>query len=228
MEFQNHDVLNDEASREFLKGRGIKALPVTIVDDEKVVIGYYPRKLVEVLELETAVDLASSAQWLAEKYEAILSAASRTAGQLMPVELDEAPAWRPRTLRELLLHIISFPELAWRAHEHGSMSKEDMEASHEKTSQIKSPKQIAEYGHEVSENVTAFLKSGNTSGFERVVPAHYGGEVTVLELLHIILRHSTHHLKQVYHIMETDLKIKPEKPASAADFEGISTPEELI
>ena len=80
MEFQNHDVLNDEASREFLKCRGIKALPVTIVDDEKVVIGYYPRKLVEVLELETAVDLSSSAQWLAEKYDAILSAASRDRG----------------------------------------------------------------------------------------------------------------------------------------------------
>ena len=228
MEFQNHDVLNDEASREFLKGRGIKALPVTIVDDEKVVIGYYPRKLVEVLELETAVDLSSSAQWLAEKYDAILSAASRAAGQLFPAELDEAPEWRPRTLRQLLLHIISFPELAWQAHEHGSMSKEDMEASHEKTSQIRSPKQIADYGHEVRENVTAFLNSGNTAGFERVVPAHYGGEVTVLELLHIILRHSTHHLKQAYHIMETDLKVKPEKPASAADFEGISTPEDLI
>ena len=108
------------------------------------------------------------------------------------------------------------------------MSTEDMEASRKKTSQISSPIAIADYAQEVQGDVVEFLYSGNTEGFDRGVPAHYGGEVTVVELLQITLRHSTHHLKQTYYFMETDLKIKPEKPASTADFEGISTPEELI
>jgi hypothetical protein len=61
-----------------------------------------------------------------------------------------------------------------------------------------------------------------------VVPAHYGGEVTVLELLNIILSHSTHHLKQVYWFMETELGISPANPATEDDLEGIFTPAQLI
>jgi hypothetical protein len=76
--------------------------------------------------------------------------------------------------------------------------------------------------------VTEFLSSGKDESFDRVVPAHYGGEVTVVELLNIILSHSTHHLKQVYWFMETELGVKPENPASPKDFEGIITPEKLI
>ena len=61
-----------------------------------------------------------------------------------------------------------------------------------------------------------------------MVPAHYGGEVTVVELLNIILSHSTHHLKQVYWFMEAALGVQPEQRASADDMEGIVTPEALI
>ena len=72
--------------------------------------------------------------------------------------------------------------------------------------------------------IIAFLNSDNTEGFEREVPAHYGGEVTVLELLNIVLSHSTHHLKQVYHYMTTDLGMTLDNPATDADLEGIQTP----
>ena len=61
-----------------------------------------------------------------------------------------------------------------------------------------------------------------------MVPAHYGGEVTVLELLNIILSHSTHHLKQVYYFMQEDLGLTLENPATEADMEGIVTPDALI
>ena len=61
-----------------------------------------------------------------------------------------------------------------------------------------------------------------------MVPAHYGGEVTVLELLNIILRHSTHHLMQAYSFIEQELGVSPQDPATEEDREGIATPEELI
>ena len=90
------------------------------------------------------------------------------------------------------------------------------------------PASIAEDGVQVRHVVTEFWSSGKDESFDRVVPAHYGGEVTVVELLNIILSHSTHHLKQVYWFMETELGVKPENPASPKDFEGIITPEKLI
>ena len=126
------------------------------------------------------------------------------------------------------MHIMSFPEVAYLSHKVGSMSQEDMRASDERLKDIYTADEMVKYGDQVRKDIIAFLNSGNNEAFDREVPAHYGGEVTVLELLNIILSHSTHHLKQVYHYMQTNLGVTPEAPASEADFEGIQTPEALF
>jgi hypothetical protein len=198
------------------------------VDDAEVIIGFYPKKLVPALKLDIRVDLSGKTAWLAEKYDKILSAAIRATGQLSPAELEQQVPWRPQTVRSLILHIISFPELACLSHQHGSMSTEDMRASNERLKSVATVEAITQYGEGVRRNVIAFLKSNNTTAFDRVVPAHYGGEVTVLELLNIILSHSTHHLRQLYWHMENGLGITLQDPATKRDMAGIPTPEALI
>jgi uncharacterized damage-inducible protein DinB len=193
-----------------------------------LIIGYYPKKLIPALNLNVELDLSGKTSWLATKYEAILQATTRAALQLTTEQLQQTVSWRPETLRDTIMHILSFPELAWRSHEHGSMSTEDMRACKESLRHIVGAEAMAEYGDNVRRDITSFLNNGNNDAFDRVVPAHYGGEVTVVELLNIILSHSTHHLKQVYWFMETELGVKPEQPASANDMEGIVTPEALI
>ena len=108
------------------------------------------------------------------------------------------------------------------------MSQDDMRASDERLTDVYTAEQMVEYGNGVRNAIVAFLQSGNVDAFDLEVPAHYGGEVTVLELLNIILSHSPHHLKQTYHYMKNDLGITPENPASDEDFEGINTPEALF
>ena len=211
-----------------MKSRGIKAVPVTVIDNDEVIIGYYPRKLIPALNLDVELDLSGKTSWLATKYDAILQATNRATIQLTGEQLQQSVSWRPETLRDTIMHILSFPELAWRSHEHGSMSTEDMRACKESLRHIVKAEAMVEYGDSVRRDITSFLNSGNNDAFDRVVPAHYGGEVTVVELLNIILSHSTHHLKQVYWFMETELGVKPEQPASADDLEGIVTPEVLI
>ena len=103
-----------------------------------------------------------------------------------------------------------------------------MAASNQRLKDVVSVEAINEYGEGVLKNIEEFLASGNDEAFDRVVPAHYGGEVTVLELLNIILSHSTHHLKQVYYFMEKDLQLTLKDPATDADLEGIVTPDALI
>ena len=203
-------------------------MPVTVIDDDEVIIGYYPRKLIPALNLTIEPDLSGKTTWLSEKYDAILQATNRATLQLSSEHLQQMVAWRPETLRDTIMHILSFPELAWRSHEHGSMSTDDMKACKDRLQNIVDPKGITEYGDKVRQDVTEFLNNGDNESFDRVVPAHYGGEVTVVELLNIILSHSTHHLKQVYWFMETELGIKPQNAASAQDFEGIIPPEKLI
>ena len=199
-----------------------------MVDDTEIIIGYYPRKLIDILQLTAQVELSGRAEWMADKYDRILNATLRATLQLSPEQLQREVAWRPETLRDTIVHILSFPELAWLSHRTGSMTPEDMQACRERLAGVNQPAEIADYGRGVISSLTAFLKDQDTAALNRVVPAHYGGEVTVEELLNIILSHSTHHLKQVYWFMETTLGVAPANPATAADFEGIFTPEALI
>ena len=213
---------------EYLRSRNIKSVPVTIVDDDDVIIGYYPKKLVPALNLNIQVDLSGKTDWLSEKYTGILGAAMRATCQLSEDQLAGMIPWRPQSARDLIVHVMSFPELAYLSHEHGSMSTEDMAASNQRLKSVVSADAIVNYGEGVLKDIREFLASGKEESFDRVVPAHYGGEVTVLELLNIILSHSTHHLKQVYYFMEQDLGLTLENPATEADMEGIVTPDALI
>ena len=219
----------DEAARAYLHSRGITALPVTIIDDEQVIIGYYPKKLIPALHLEVQVDLSGKTSWLAEKYDAMLGATVRAVRQLSDAQLQQRLPWRERwMLRDLMLHVLSFPELAWRSHQHGSMSTEDMQASNARLKAVMTSEAIAAYGDGVRQQLLAFLQSNDTAAFDRVVPAHYGGEVTVLELLTIILSHSTHHLKQAYWFIGNELDVALVDPATDDDLEGIATPAALF
>ena len=212
-----------------MKSRGVLSAPVTIIDGTEVIIGYYPKKLIPALGLEDApIDLSGRTAWLAEKYQLILDAAARATLELTEEQLAKPVQWRPELLRDTLLHIVSFPQLAYTSRTRGSMSTEDMRACKESVSHRVTPAEIDEYAKQVAEGIAVFLNSEDTEGFDRVVPAHYGGEVTVLELLNIILSHSTHHLKQVYWYMDDQLGQAARSPATADDMEGIFTPAQLI
>ncbi|MCH2510610.1 MAG: DinB family protein [Dehalococcoidia bacterium] len=203
-------------------------MPVTIIDDAEVIIGYYPKKLIPALKLNVKIDLSSKTSWLAEKYDIVLNGAIRATQQLTDSQLQQEVPWRPWSVRDCIVHIISFPELAWLSHKQGSMTPDDMAASNVRIKDVATVETIIQYGHGVLANIDEFLKNGDTASFDRVVPAHYGGEVTVVELLNIILSHSTHHLKQIYYYMEQDLGITPLDPVTEADTEGIVTPTALI
>ena len=203
--------------------------PVTIIDGTEVIIGYYPKKLIPALGLADApIDLSGRTAWLADKYRRILDAAARVTLELSAEQLAQPVQWRPELLRDTLVHIVSFPELAATSRTRGSMSTADMRACRESLAHLSQPREIADYAGQVADHIVAFLHSGDTEGFDRVVPAHYGGEVTVLELLNIILSHSTHHLKQVYWFMDTSLGQPAQRPATDEDLEGIFTPAQLI
>jgi len=222
-------VATDEAARAYLHSRGITALPVTIIDDDEVIIGYYPKKLIPALHLDVQVDLSGKTSWLAEKYETMLGATLRAIRQLSNAQLQQRLPWREKwTLRDLMMHVLSFPELAWLSHQHGSMSTDDMRAAGTRLKDIMTSEAIVAYGDGVRQNIIAFLQSNDTAAFERVVPAHYGGEVTVLELLTIILSHSTHHLKQAYWFITNELGVPLINPVTDADLEGIVTPAALF
>lgn len=184
--------------------------------------------MIAALDLDIKIELGSSVEWIADKYERIMAAAVRAAAQLSEDNLEVPVSWRPQTMRQHMLHVLSFPELAYLSHKTGSMTTDDMRANGERIKGITTVAEICEYGQKVGQDISHFFKSAESSDLERVVPAHYGGEVTVLELMNIILRHSTHHLNQAYWFMEETLGISVADKATKEDLEGIATPTELI
>ena len=97
--FQHHDIATDDPARQDLESRGIKAAPVTIIDGQEVIIGYYPRKLIPALNLKVEIDLSGRTSWLAEKYQKILGATLRATQQLSPKQLLTPVPWRPEKIR---------------------------------------------------------------------------------------------------------------------------------
>ena len=202
---------------------------MTIIDDDVVIIGFYPKKLIPALQLDVQVDLSGKTSWLAGKYDTMLGATRRAVQQLSDEQLQQHLPWREHwTLRDLMMHVLSFPELAWRSHQHGSMSTDDMRAASARLRHVMTSEAITAYGDGVRQQLIAFLQSNDTAAFDRVVPAHYGGEVTVLELPSIILSHSTHHLKQAYWFIDHKLGVSLFHPATDEDLEGIATPAALF
>jgi uncharacterized damage-inducible protein DinB len=188
-----------------------------------------PKKLIPALKLDVQVDLSGKTSWLAGKYDTMLGATLRAIRQLSNEQLQQHLPWREHwTLRDLMMHVLSFPELAWLSHQHGSMSTDDMRAASNRLRDVMTSEAIAAYGEGVRQQIIAFLQSNDTAAFDRVVPAHYGGEVTVLELLSIILSHSTHHLKQAYWFIDHELGVSLVNPATEEDLEGIATPTALF
>ena len=227
VQYEHHDLATDTAAVEYLRSRNIKSAPVTIVDDE-VIIGYYPKKLIPALKLNVKVDLSGKTAWLAQKYDKVIDGAIRAATQLTDEQLMAEVPWRPWSVRDVIVHIISFPELAWLSHEHGSMSSEDMAASNERVKDIVTGPQIAAYGKGVQRNIDEFLKSGDTDAYDRVVPAPlrrrgYGGGA------------AEHHPEPQHPPPEADLLVHGrdlgmtlQDPVTEEDLEGIVTPEALI
>ena len=137
--------------------------------------------------------------------------------------------WRAHwTLRDLLMHVLSFPALAWLSHQHGSLSTDDMRAAHARLREVMTCEAIAASGAGVRQHILACVQRNDTVAFDRVVPAHDGGEVTVLALLTIILSHRTHHLQQAYWFMHHELGCSLSNPMTDEDVAGMVTPEALF
>jgi uncharacterized damage-inducible protein DinB len=211
-----------------LKTRGIMSVPVTIVDDATVITGYDPKRLIAALKLNVKVDLSAKTDWLANKYDRILGAIARATRQLPDSALAQDLPWRRQSVRSFIAHIPGDAELAWVSRTRKTASFEQMITHFKGLRHLTTVDELARYCESVRVNLIQFLQSGDTEAFNRIVTAYKGGDVTILELLNFSLRHATHHLKQLYWLMDNSLGIAPEVRATAEDMSDILTPAELF
>ena len=204
----------------------IRTVPVIRAGDE-IIIGFDEARLQQVLGLVEVSDALSS-EWLALKYELVLDALGRAVRQLDPAVLDVEFAERRMSVRAHVLHIAAFAEGGYAAHAHGSFDTDDMFAATARVSRFTDVDDVYSYIAKVRDDIDTFLRSGAKESHERIVSSNYGGQVSVVELLRIMLRHSTHHLRQLYWFMENVLLVAPSAALTQEDLAGIVTPDELF
>jgi uncharacterized damage-inducible protein DinB len=201
-------------------------VPVVKIGGE-MIVGFNEAKLSTIVRF-SGLSPSRDNTWVADRFDVILGRTIDTADQLRSDQLDGLFPQRRMTVRSHLLHILSFAEGGYRAHQTGTFDLNDMMAATASTAALKTSADICGYGETVRDDICTFLRTADTGTLERIVVSHYGGEVSVLEVLRILLRHSTHHLKQLHWYLETDLGVVLVKPLTADDLEGITVPADLF
>jgi uncharacterized damage-inducible protein DinB len=219
-------VFEDERAADFLREHDIKAVPVVVVRNE-IIVGFDERRLTEVLGLRELTSTGGTA-WLASKYEIVFDALVRAVRELGQSRIDLFFAQRQMSVRAHVVHIISFAEGGYLTHTRGRFDADDMLATAMRSAEISSVDDVCDYADRVVRDIANFLRSANPASLDRVVTSHYGGQVSVLEVLRIMLRHSTHHVKQLRWFMESELGIGSESALTAEDLAGIAVPNELF
>ena len=144
-----------------------------------------------------------------------------------PVRTEFSRAARCRAVIRVAVPVAVGPLVIAAAHDSGKFDIDDMFEVMENASRYTGVDDVYSYLIEVRDDIVTFLRSGAKESHERVVSSHYGGQVSVIELLRIMLRHSTHHLCQLYWFMENVLLIRP-SALTAEELAGIVTPSELF
>lgn len=201
-------------------------MPVIRAGDE-IIVGFDEPRLNHALGLVETSE-GHSAEWLAAKYELVLDSLESALRQVGPGALDVEFAQRKMSVRAHILHIAAFAEGGYAAHRCGTFDTDDMFAATARADRFTDADDIGAYVVRVRGDIATFLRTGTEESHARVVLSHYGGEVTVIELLRIMLRHSTHHLRQLHWFMENVLLIVPSAGLTEVDLAGIVTPDELF
>jgi uncharacterized damage-inducible protein DinB len=199
---------------------------VVRVGDE-IIIGFDEARLQQLLGLiDTSTALSN--EWLAAKYELVFDSLVRAVRALGPTGLATPFTQRRMSVRAHVLHIAAFAEGGYLANERGKFDTDDMFAATDRANQMTEVDEICAYVATVRDDIASFLTGAFDERLERVVTSHYGGQVSVVELMRIMLRHSTHHLLQLYWFMENELHIRSPAAPTTDDLAGITTPKGLF
>lgn len=207
-----------------MQALGIRNVPVTVLGG-KVVIGFNRDELIRLFKLSGKKPERVADSRLFETFDKILEAVIRGALQVPPDRLLWRSPDRDRPLKVFCYHILADPDhvldaIAAQRYD-GSFKLTYGEASE----RFRTMEDIARFGEETRSRLKAAKKSLTAETLDRIIEG-YAGQTNGHELLHQVLSHTAHHLRQLYEMLRI-IGVKPESPLSDEDFKGIPMPKEL-
>ncbi len=213
-----------EALKE-LNALNLKVIPVTQIGNQ-VIIGFDRVALAVALKLDISFDRQQSATWMLQKFETVLSAASRATSQIPDDLIDWKSPERDRVLRQFTFHLFDRPNIMLDAYEKGCYDSEARSRYIADALERQNVADIVRFGEGVLVRVREFLSKAPPQILEETLDT-YMGPMTMQQLMDLGLGHSVHHLKQLYVFMNK-IGITPVNPLNERDFEGVTVPTELF
>ena len=215
---------NDPQALAELEGLGLRNVPVTIVGN-KTVVGFNRDELTRLFSLRDAREKRVADARFFEAFDKILEAVIRAALQVPASHLMWRSPDRDRPLKVFCYHILADPNHVLDAistqHYDGSFKLTYVEASQ----RFRTMEEIALFGQETRARLRDAAERLTVADLNWPI-AGYAGTTNGHELLHQVLSHTAHHLRQLYDLLRR-IGVVPGDPLQEKDFEGISMPKEL-
>ncbi|MBI4525603.1 MAG: DinB family protein [Deltaproteobacteria bacterium] len=199
-------------------------MPVTVVGDE-IISGFNRDALARLFNLSEEKQKRLAGLWLFETFDKILAAVVRAARQVPPEQLMWHTPDRNRPLKLFCYHILADPK-----HVLDAISTQKYDGAFkltyaEESERYRTMEEIAAFGNEIRARVSDASTKLSPEILGRTING-YAGIITGHELLHQVLSHTAHHLRQLYEMLRM-IGIQPIEPLEEEDFQGISMPKDL-
>jgi len=199
-------------------------VPVTVVGDQ-VVLGFNQTGLAQLFDLAEGREKPIATPQFFATFDKILEAVIRAARQVPPDRLLWKTPDRDRTLKVFCYHILADPN-----HVLDAIATQKYDGSFkltyaERAERLRTMEEVAKFGAETRARLAQAARSLTAAELEQSIDG-YAGETNGHRLLHQVLSHTAHHLRQLYEMLRM-IGIEPADPLKERDFEGIPMPAQL-
>lgn len=188
-------------------------------------MGFNRDELAQAFHLSFRKEEKVADQWLFDTLDKILEAVIRASRQVPANRFMWRTPDRDRPLKVFCYHILADPNhimeaISIRKYD-GSFKLTYTEASE----RFNTMEEVAQFGNETRARLRRFSQAIAPQELERPIEG-YSGRTNGHELLHHVLAHTAHHLRQLYDCLRR-LGLTPTEPLREEEFTGIKMPQEL-
>ena len=183
-----------------MRSLGFRTVPFTVIGDTKIA-GFRPNELSEALRLGIAVATREPSETL-PILERLIAAHLRAIRQMPEDKLDFKAPDRDRPMREFGYHIFRNIQRTTQAVNTGVFPMEDQATQDLPGRSFQSFEEIARFGDEVLRDYRDWAPKQDAEALKSP-PTAGSGLRSGAEQLDLICGHTTQHLRQLYHLLES-------------------------
>lgn len=188
-------------------------------------MGFNPRELAQLFHLSEERERHVAGADFFARFDAILEAVIRALSQVPPDRLVWRTPDRDRTLKVFCYHILADPNYVLDAIATQKYDGSFKLTYAESAERWRTMEELAQFGEETRKRLAEASRSLAAEELVRSIDG-YAGQTSGHELLHQVLSHTAHHLRQLYEMLRM-IGVDPVSPLQEEDFQGISMPKEL-